>query len=102
MRPIIAEWTGASRPGTPRTSSEGFGARPASRVGSQQSPILRAGKREYRIDETQMQEKGIDKEFTTGYDELAEGAETIGNFNNEWDILLSFGTGSNSSKENKS
>ena len=32
------------------------------------------------------QEKGIDKRFATGYDELAEGMETIGNFNNEWDI----------------
>jgi len=33
-----------------------------------------------------MQENGIDKRFATGYDELAEGVETIGNFNNEWDI----------------
>jgi len=40
----------------------------------------------HRVDETQMQEKGIDKRFATGYDERAGGVDAIGNVNNEVDI----------------
>jgi len=63
-----------------------LGARLGARVASQRSSILRAGKREYRVNATQIQENEVDKQFATGYDELAGGVEAIGNFNNEGDI----------------
>ena len=65
-------------------------SRRGARVASQRSPILRAGIRKHKTDETQMQEKGIDKRLAIGYRELAEGVEAIGKFNNEWDIYAGF------------